>query len=244
VAVETWRLIPTWNAHPAFNMGLDQALLESRGAPTTLRFYTWKPSTLSLGYFQRAADVPELADATSVVRRITGGGAIHHHRELTFSIAAELDHPLYRGPIGESYARVHRAIAAALAEFGVAAELRGERALASERAGSAMCFHRSTPLDLVWNERKGVGSAQRRTGGRVLHHGSIKVGGSPLEGAVATLAEARPGVTPELFAPALRAAFERAFDVALEAGVPDAEERRRAKELGPRFVDPTFVRRR
>ncbi len=242
--METWRLITTWNASAAFNMGLDEALLESHGAPTTLRFYTWKPATLSLGYFQRVAEVPEARDARSVVRRITGGGAIHHQHELTFSIAAELSHPLYAGSIASSYERVHRAIAGALGDLGVAAELRGSRELASERPGSAMCFHGSSPLDLVWNGRKGVGSAQRRKGARVLHHGSIKVGTTPLEGDIATLTQARPGLSAELLAPILRAGLERELGVRLEAGVPDAEERRRASELGRRFVDPAFVRRR
>ncbi len=242
--METWRLVTTWNAQPAFNLGLDEALLESQGAPVTVRFYSWKPGALSLGYFQKFAEVPAAQDARAVVRRFTGGGAIHHQRELTFSIAAELEHPLYRGSIPESYVRVHAAVARALATLGVTAELRGERALASEREGTGMCFHKSSPLDLVWGERKGVGSAQRRTRGRVLHHGSIKLGTTPLEGDIATLEHVAPGLQPESFAPALRAAFEEEFGVRLEAGVPDALERGRAKELAERFLDPQFLRRR
>ena len=93
--MEIWRLITTWGAQPGFNLGLDEALLESSDAPVTVRFYSWKPATLSLGYFQKFAEVPAAQDARSVVRRFTGGGAIHHDRELTFSIAAPLDHPLY-----------------------------------------------------------------------------------------------------------------------------------------------------
>jgi lipoate-protein ligase A len=103
-----------------------------------------------------------------------------------------------------------------------------------------MCFHDSTALDLVWNERKGVGSAQRRKQGRVLHHGSIKLAGSELEGDIATVLAA----TPESFAPILRAAFERELGIVLEASVPDADERARAAELAPSFADPAFVRRR
>jgi lipoate-protein ligase A len=242
--LETWRLITTWRAAPAFNMGLDQALLESVGAPPTLRFYTWKPETLSLGYFQRVADIPAAQQARAIVRRITGGGAIHHVNELTFSLSADLTHPLYDCPIGESYARVHRALAAALAEFGVTAELRGERALASDRSDTGMCFHASTSLDLVWNERKGVGSAQRRKRGRVLHHGSIKIDTTPLEGDIATLAATAPGLSAEALAPRVRAAFERELGLSFEASVPDFEERRRAKELEKQFVDPAFVKRR
>lgn len=242
--METWRLVTTWNAQPAFNLGLDEALLESSGAPVTVRFYSWKPGALSLGYFQRLADVPAALDARAVVRRFTGGGAIHHQRELTFSIAADAEHPLYRGPIAESYARVHAAVARALGTFGVTAELRGERSLASEREGTGMCFHKSSPLDLVWNERKGVGSAQRRSKGRVLHHGSIKLGTTPLEGDIATLEQVARGLEPESFAPALREAMEAHFGVKLVADVPDALERGRAKELAVRFASQEFLHRR
>jgi len=240
--VETWRLIVTFGATPSFNMGLDEALLGSESAPPTLRLYTWRPDTLSLGYFQRFADVPAAERAAKVVRRITGGGAIHHANELTFSITSGLAHPLYAGPLAESYRRVHRVIAAALAEYGVPAELRGERALLSDRAGSGMCFQRSTPLDLVWDERKGVGSAQRRKSGRVLHHGSIKLGASPLEGEIATVDRQGIGIGAESFAPALRAAFERELGCVLESTVPDPDERSRALVLGARYLDPEFVR--
>ena len=237
-----WRLITTWGADPAFNMGLDEALLESAEDPPTVRFYSWRPDTLSLGYFQRFEDVPGTDAAGAVVRRITGGGAIHHVRELTFSIAARLDHPLYQGPIAESYARVHAAIRKALAEVGVPAEIRGARDLVSDREGTGMCFHKSSAIDLVWGERKGVGSAQRRKGGRVLHHGSIKLGTSPLEGSIATADEHSASLTAETFAPFLRRAFEESFEVALEAAVPSPDERTRAKLLGKRYVDPAFIR--
>jgi lipoyl(octanoyl) transferase len=242
--METWRLITTWGADPAFNMGLDEALLESAEGPPTLRFYSWRPDTLSLGYFQRFSDVPGVETAGAVVRRITGGGAIHHVKELTFSIAASLDHPLYRGPIADSYTRVHEAIRAALAEVGVPAEIRGARDLVSDRTGTGMCFHKSSPIDLVWGERKGVGSAQRRKGGRVLHHGSIKLGTSPLEGEIATADEHAKGLTAETFAPILRSVFAKSFEATLEAAVPTPDERSRAKLLGKRYVDPGFVRKR
>ena len=165
--MERWRKLVAWNGTPELQMGLDGALLElATGAPV-LRFYTWSPDTLSLGYFQRWADVPAARRAGAVVRRITGGGAIHHKNELTFSITASLEHPLYRGPLADSYRRVHEAVATALAEYGVEADLRGDRALTSDRDDTGMCFHHSTALDLVWDDRKGVGSAQRRKRARL-----------------------------------------------------------------------------
>lgn len=242
--MQLWRTITTWDAPAAWNMGLDQALLESPEAPPTLRLYTWKPGALSLGYFQRFEDVPAAAQARKVVRRITGGGAIHHQRELTFSIAVGLDDPLYAGLLGASYQRVHAVIAAALAEFGIDAQPRGERRLASDREGTGMCFHHSSALDLVWNERKGVGSAQRRKGGRVLHHGSIKLDTTPFEGDIASVADVRRGVTPQEFAAVWTARLSRDLGWKLSAGAPDPDERARAKQLALRFDDEAFTRRR
>jgi lipoate-protein ligase A len=133
--MDTWRLITTFGADPGFNMGLDEALLEDELAPPTLRLYTWEPDTLSLGYFQKFAEVPAASGIDgrtpgALVRRITGGGAIHHVHELTFSFVAPATHALYQGPIVESYKRVHAAIAAALGELGIGAELRGDFVIA------------------------------------------------------------------------------------------------------------------
>lgn len=247
--METWRLISTFGADPAFNMGLDEALLEDPSAPPTVRFYTWKPDTLSLGYFQRIDEVPAAGEAAvrkpgRIVRRITGGGAIHHQHELTFSITCSLEHPLYAGGIGESYERVHAAIATALSAFQVSAVLRGSATLDSDMPGTGMCFHHSSAQDLTWGNRKGVGSAQRRKQGRVLHHGSIKVGTTPLEGAIATVREHAPDCTSEALAIELRRAFETSFSLRLVSSVPDIVERDRARVLGARFVSPEFVRRR
>jgi lipoate-protein ligase A len=242
--MEVWRFVTTWGASPSFNMGLDAALLENPDAPPTLRFYTWRPDTLSLGYFQRVEDVPAAQQARSLVRRITGGGAIHHEHELTFSIALPASHRLYQGPIADSYVRIHEAIAVGLAQYGLTAELRGARALTSDRPGTGMCFHRSTALDLVWSDKKGVGSAQRRRRGRVLHHGSIKLGPSRLEEGIATVGDATRRVSAEELAPLMRAVFEIHLGIELEAGVPERYERELARELGERYVSPGFVRRR
>ena len=234
-------MITTWGADPAFNMGLDEALTSTDAACVTLRFYTWRPDTLSLGYFQRVADVPGCERAGVLVRRITGGGAIHHVNELTFSISGPATHALYSGPIAASYARVHDALCTALATFGVDAQMRKKRALASDRTSTGMCFHHSTDLDIVWNDRKGVGSAQRRTKGRVLHHGSIKLGSSELEGEIATLRALAPAVTVHEVAEAIKQSFRAAFAIDFETSVPNEAERTAARELGKRYVSADFV---
>jgi lipoate-protein ligase A len=242
---DTWRLLRTWDAPPGFNMALDEALLLGLDPRPTLRLYTWRPDALSLGYFQRLREVLEAlrARATALpmlVRRLTGGGAIHHAAELTFSIAAPLDQGLYRGPVRESYVRVHGAIARALAGFGPAAELRGARALASEDPSSPMCFHNSTDLDLAWGGRKGVGSAQRRSGGRVLHHGSIKLGSTPLEGPIASVGAA----DAEVLGDALAAALEELLGARLVEAAPGADELLHARAREEHFSSRAFLERR
>ena len=104
-----------------------------------------------------------------------------------------------------------------------------------------MCFHHSTPLDLVWEGRKGVGSAQRRRDGRVLHHGSIKLGSSQYDTGVAELAGLQD---PGELAQGIVGVFRKQADILLVPGIPTALARARADELGERAVDPEFVRRR
>jgi len=242
-AVESWRLLETWDAEPGFNMALDEALLRSTGSPC-LRFYTWRPAALSLGYFQRWRDVPAVNRVDAVVRRLTGGGAIHHADELTFSIVAPAGHRLFRGEIRASYQRIHAALAAGLAELDVHAVARETRGATSDLAASGMCFQRSTDLDLVWDGAKGVGSAQRRTGGRVLHHGSIKLGRTELEGPIAAVWDHAPGLRPEELADRLAGTLAERLELALEPAEPAEEELARARERARHFTSRAFVHRR
>ena len=239
--METWRQITTWGAPPEFNMGLDGALLEDAGAPPTLRFYTWTPAALSLGYFQRFDEVPAAEKAFVVARRITGGGAIHHTNELTFSLTASAKHPLFEGPIPRSYERVHELIAKALTRCGCEPELRRESVLSSDISGTGMCFHHSTALDIAWDGRKGVGSAQRRRKDRVLHHGSIKLGSSQYDTGVAGLGDS---MDPAALARVIAEVFRESAQIQLMPGVPTPDERENAALLGQRSIDPEFIKRR
>lgn len=247
---EEWRLLETPDVPAAFAMGLDEALLRSVGAKPTLRLYSWAPEALSLGYFQAFEDVPAAADHPCVVRRLTGGGAIQHHAgELTFSVALDAAHPAYRGSVPDSYLRTHRAVARALEAVGVpSVNAREERACASDLEGTGMCFHDSTPMDLCWEMpgaglAKGVGTAQRRTGGRILHHGSIKLDAASLEPAIAHAAGAGAPTDHAALSRALVAAFEAEFGVRLVRGEATADELRAAAELGERYGAPEFVHR-
>ncbi|MEZ5976907.1 MAG: hypothetical protein R3F34_01635 [Planctomycetota bacterium] len=246
-----WRLLLGHGLAPGRQMALDEALLELGGATPVLRLYTWSRA-FRLGYSQPRADVaPARAAFTGadgpplLVRRFTGGGAIHHANELTFSIAAPIDHPLYAGPVAPSYDRVHAIVAAALARFGVHARARGERRLASERASSGMCFHRSCAQDLVWSgpsgPAKGVGSAQRRTRGRVLHHGSIKLAADPLEPGVATADLGGVAVDARELGDELVRAFEGELSARLRRDDPTPEESAHADARESFFGSEPFL---
>ncbi|MAB79070.1 MAG: hypothetical protein CMJ89_06915 [Planctomycetes bacterium] len=238
---ETWRLLTTWDGEPGFNMALDEALFLHGGSHPTLRFYTWKPTALSLGYFQKIASVPQGQRAALCVRRLTGGGAIYHSDELTFSISAPLEHPLYRGEVKGSYERIHAALAQAFAEFDVDAKMRGESSLSSDSEDSVMCFHHSTPLDLVWGARKGVGSAQRRSSGRVLHHGSIKFKATPFEPGVAGLHEHVPELAPAELALCIQRHFAERFCLAFTPTEIQPGEASHVRERAPFFTSEEFV---
>ena len=242
--MEAWRLIHSWNAAPGFNMALDEAMLLLPHGRPTLRFYTWSPETLSLGYFQKALEVPNLERAESAVRRLTGGGAIHHAHELTFSITCAAEHPLYAGEVRRSYAKLHGVILEVLAQLGVAGDFRGQNSLRSDLPSTGMCFEHSTDLDLAWDGKKGVGSAQRRTRGRVLHHGSIKLGRSSLDESVAAIWDHSPGLTPEALAEILGAGLARSLGLRLEPGEPEPEELLHASERASHFSSSAFLRRR
>lgn len=164
----------------AHNMAVDGALLQLAQAPT-LRIYGWQPHAVSLGYFQSLADFSDLPDDTVFVRRATGGGAIHHGDELTFSLA--LDATRLPGDIASSYTLLHDAIVRALAQVGVTCHRQESGKQPAARPSDRWCFRTPVAGDLVTNDGKLLGSAQRRarvvTGAterdRVLHHGSLVI---------------------------------------------------------------------
>ncbi len=158
----------------SWNMAVDEVLLEAalRQQHCTVRLYRWREATVSLGYFQEAAAAraaPELA-ALPMVRRLSGGGAILHHHELTYSCALPATHVLARRP-QQVVERVHERIIAVLNRCGVAAQMRGDAACRTDE--SLLCFSRTDPRDIVFRGHKILGSAQRRRRGAILQHGSL-----------------------------------------------------------------------
>ena len=192
-----WRLIYSPFADGPANMAVDEAILRavanSASAPPTLRLYRWQPPCLSLGYAQSSADVdlPRLASlGWDLVRRPTGGRAILHTDELTYSVAAWLTEPRVQGGVVESYRRLSEGLLAGLRRLGVHATVQAEPSSAGGQlwgALKAVCFETPSHYEITAGGKKLLGSAQVRKRGVVLQHGSL-----PLAGDMARICDGLP----------------------------------------------------
>jgi lipoate-protein ligase A len=189
------------------NMAADETLLESATAGlASLRFYSWSPATLTLGYFQPEGSRREdpLLAKLPFVRRPSGGDTLVHHHELTYALAVPSGAPWQsREPW---LRRMHVIIASALQTFGIPARL--YTPASEERKDGPLCFRHLTPSDLLIGESKITGSAQRRRRGAMMQHGSILLAQSPH---TPTLPGIRELTGNELSAQEMRQAFEQAF---------------------------------
>ncbi len=204
-----WRLIYDKPAIGKWNMAVDETIMEAVGAgqvPATLRFYGWAPPCLSIGYGQRCADVD--LDQTrrlgwDVVRRPTGGRAILHTDEMTYSLSLAADDDLAAGTVVESYQRISTALLTGLTGLGTQpeADKRAERVEIG-----AVCFETPSHYEITVNGRKLVGSAQLRRRNAILQHGSL-----PLSGDIARICSGLTFADDESLAAAQQQVRERAI---------------------------------
>jgi lipoate-protein ligase A len=251
-----WRLLLTPPSTGPRNMAIDEALLD-RARETgegVVRVYSWIRPTISLGRNQRARGAYDPARAAEggldVVRRITGGRALVHHREITYSVSATVQDG---DDLRTSYARINTLLVDALGRLGVVATIAG-RTDRLPPPGSAPCFELPVEGELIHAGRKLVGSAQVRERGAWLQHGSLLVHDDqrrlrdasahavmPLAPA-ATLSEALcRDVTPPEFAAALFGAVRDAWDPAARVLEIDGELAGRAHELETRYASPEWT---
>ncbi len=184
-----FRLLRDPPASGVWNMALDEALLEAAVAGRcTLRFYQWEVPTLSLGYFQDVADRRQhvASQRSPMVRRASGGGAILHDRELTYSLAIPERHPLAVTRL-RTYQVVHQSLIETLGQWGISASMFAESPAdarpasvadgvgcgAIDNSSAFLCFQRRAPGDVLVGDAKIAGSAQRRAAGAILQHGSV-----------------------------------------------------------------------
>lgn len=161
------------------NMARDETLLRRVGqgeSAPTLRLYRWDRPTISLGYFQRYAAYEALAPPAGtlpVVRRLTGGGAILHDLELTYSLTLPGDHPLIAEGANRLYELAHDTIMACLNRMNLSSRQCGTTDDSTPTRGPFFCFQRRHRYDVLLGEDKIAGSAQRRTRSAILQHGSV-----------------------------------------------------------------------
>ncbi len=276
-APTTWRLIVEEAPRSgAANMSVDQAIAEACAAgesPPTVRFYRWQPPAVSLGRLQPITDI-DAAKATAlgyeIVRRPTGGRAILHTDEFTYSVAAAMQHPLVRGGVMDAYLRISNALLAGLRRLGAHAE----KAPGDVRVGadvSAVCFEAPSAYEITVGRRKLIGSAQSRRAGYVLQHGSLPLVGDitrlidvlalPAEQAAAlrrelaaracTLAQAlgvddgSDSVAFGRVAAAMQHGFEQVLQMSFQpGGLTPAEVRRAAELIRTQFGNDEWNRQR
>ena len=194
-----------------FNMSMDAALLQlaAERERSIVRIYQWSEPTVTLGYFQGAGQAVESPfPGLPVVRRLSGGGAILHDQELTYSLVLPASHPARQEPSGV-YSTVHQAIIQLLSNAGVPCQLRSEfeamnsHTTVSNTANVAepfLCFLRKNANDIVHaSGHKIVGSAQRRRKGVTLQHGSIILKASRMVPQVPGIKELEPNFLDEDF---------------------------------------------
>lgn len=182
----TWRLLITPPLDGATNMAIDEAILhtlaDGAGIPT-LRFFEWDPPCLSLGYNQHWSDVNIAACERlgyTWTRRPTGGKAILHTDEATYSLIVPLDDPRIQGGVVESYRVLSTGLLRGLAYLNVEAQQASKQSVRDQRQagrGGAVCFDTPSRYEITWDSKKLIGSAQLRRRKIVLQHGSLPLCG-------------------------------------------------------------------
>jgi lipoate-protein ligase A len=268
-----WRLITSSPARGSWNMAVDEAILEgmySSNDPPTLRLYAWEPACLSLGYAQPSSDVDLvelMAHKWDLVRRPTGGKAILHTDELTYSVIGPTTEPRLRGGVLESYQCLSKALLQALHNLGAPAQaVEINNAKNNQATDNPICFEVPSNYEITVDKKKLLGNAQARRRNGVLQHGSL-----PLFGDItnitkvlhfekfdqqtqaaqrlaerATTLEAILGVqvTWQRVAEEFISAFEQTLNIELEHGELSRSERERATELEKeKYINPEWIHR-
>ena len=218
-----WQCIDTGDADGASNMAVDGSLARALAAGTgrpTLRLYRWNPWAISLGYNQDAGTLDRArcaADGIDIVRRPTGGRAILHAQELTYSVTM----PAERKGVLQVYNEISAALVRGLALYGVNASLQKSQPDFAEEyrsPSSIPCFSSSARYEIEWEGRKLAGSAQRRFAGEagdvVLQHGSLLCGP-----AHARLAGYLSVADPDVLERIRRSLQEKTTDLAAVTGI-------------------------
>src|SRR5271155_3511680 len=167
-----WLLLHSGKCDAAFNMALDERLLEtvSRLGKPVLRFYGWTQPAATFGYFQKFSEVERATSLRPLIRRPTGGGIVPHDADWTYSFVVPPNHEWYALKAIESYRRIHEWIQHSFAKLKIETEL----APCCKKSAPGQCFAGHEKFDLLWHGKKIAGAAQRRNKLGLLIQGSIQ----------------------------------------------------------------------
>jgi lipoate-protein ligase A len=167
-----WLLLNSGKCAAAFNMALDEALLEnvSRLGKPVLRFYGWTEPAATFGYFQKFSEVERATRLHPLIRRPTGGGIVPHDADWTYSFVVPPNHEWHLLKAEESYRKIHEWIHDAFAKLKIETEL----APACKKSAPGQCFIGHEKFDLLWHGKKIAGAAQRRNKMALLIQGSVQ----------------------------------------------------------------------
>ena len=178
---ETWYYIETYSESAARNMAIDDVMMQkvhNENCPPILRFYSWQPKGLSLGYFQKINGKIDInraaAQGADIVRRLTGGRAVLHDDELTYSVILPESHPAMPSSVTESYKILSQGLLEGYRHLDIPAVMATQKN-DGKPDGSAVCFEEPSWYELLVNGKKAAGSAQVRKQGVILQHGSIPI---------------------------------------------------------------------
>jgi len=267
-----WRLLITPPARGAWNMAVDESILEHIGrgeSIPTLRLYAWNPPCLSLGHAQPFSDVDVnrlKQRGWEVVRRATGGRAILHTDELTYSVIAPSNEPRVEGSVLESYNRLAQALLLAVKSLEIPVEMKEAVTQDGILRNNPVCFEVPSTYEITVNGKKLIGSAQARKKEGVLQHGSLPLTGDLtricqalifeneakreeaskrlLERATTIESALGVGVSWEKAQQAFIHAFETQLGLSFEQGDLSQSESQRAEELiKEKYAHPSWTER-
>jgi lipoyl(octanoyl) transferase len=227
--MNSWRWLNSGKGNSAFNMALDEALLEhvSRLGQPVLRFYGWMEPAATFGYFQKFSELEAATNLRPLIRRPTGGGLVPHDADWTYSFAVPPGHEWHSLKAEASYRRIHDWLRLAFAELNIETEL----APCCKKSLPGQCFVGHEKFDLLWRGKKIAGAAQRRNQLGLLVQGSIQPPPVPLKRAD--------------FEGAMRGVAEKNFAVHWRDYSPDAALQRRAEQLAAeKFSRAAYNRKR
>jgi len=263
--MDTWRFIDSGSSNAAYNMALDEAIsasVRNGDAPPTLRLYGWESLSISLGSFQRISDIDEqycAIQGIAVVRRPTGGRAILHGDELTYSFCSKNDGCFSDGLL-DSYRQLSNALRSAMTLLGLEVDVKMKRESGRTLTKSPLCFNSASFGEISFHNKKLIGSAQKRWPESFLQQGSIpytidyeritavikpssRTHSSVLQESMVGLKELRTSFDDEVFKQYIRMAFEKTFSVSLVAANPSAQEQEAAHQLSLlKYANPHWTR--